>query len=92
MRAALALLSLVRGSEHQIQSIEYGSISLDAEVALPSLNASPPICPPSAIIVIRKQNGDVTRKCDSWSFESSRDIIARVNKWLNAIRSAQRMQ
>jgi len=45
-------------------------------------------CPTDAIIVIRKQNGDVTRKCDSWGFVPSRDIIARVNKWLDVVRAA----
>lgn len=45
-------------------------------------------CPNDAVIVIRKRNGDVTRKCDRWSEVSADEIIDRANVWLDAVRDA----
>jgi lysozyme len=45
-------------------------------------------CPNDAVIVIRKHNGDITRKCDRWAFVSAEGIIERVNTWLDKVETA----
>jgi lysozyme len=45
-------------------------------------------CPNDAIIIIRKSNGDVTRKCDLWGFMTADAIIARAKVWLDAAKAA----
>ncbi|MFO1142621.1 MAG: GH25 family lysozyme [Amaricoccus sp.] len=44
-------------------------------------------CKNDAIIEIRKANGDVTRRCDKWSFVKSSDIVAMANAWLDAAKA-----
>lgn len=45
-------------------------------------------CPTDAIIVIRRANGSVLRKCDKWGFVASSDIIDKANAWIDAVAKA----
>ncbi|TGQ74468.1 hypothetical protein EN829_007205 [Mesorhizobium sp. M00.F.Ca.ET.186.01.1.1] len=58
--------------------------SLDVE-----WNAGPysSACPPDAILTFPQQGGGSIRRCDVWSTVSGDDIIARVNIWIDKVRT-----
>ena len=101
--AILALKQIDSGAYHFLtasgdtgaQAANYLAATRDFTFALPPTldlewdpGAMRDDCPTDAIIVIRRANGSVLRKCDKWGFVSSKDIIDKANAWIDAVATA----